>query len=495
MGVDLLDPAGLAKENRTHNCPLCDRTSLGPNVTQAANMAVANVSASVGALVSSINSLNTAFLTQSSAFIGSPPNPRGDRVNRIISGHGPMLPSSAHHVKGPLWNAATQIFGVQPTLSVAHQAASNIVEGRPALEGATQAYTEGAIGSAAPMAGNAAVRGIGRLTGLAGEGDAAARAAAAKAATGEPPTAEGLEDIGRQHYGDIEGWGVQYTNPHELEALRNSITENLYRAGVDPRTEGRVFKAIDTLTESRRGPTGVPDWTDIDHARKMLNNAMADVDPPTRRGAALAVQDLDRWLADPAAQVRAGVDPSVAPDLAAKAALARSYWHASKAAGAWDQLIEKANNSSNNRDVTFRNEVRKIVNNPRAHWQYPPEAIDLMREGLHRGFPQAVSHFVKNFDPHSSFGLFSAFLSHSALGSEGMLLPLAAMGARYIGRRPLARVEQRVPGLIAGQATGVSAAKPGAAHGDELHALYRPGGAAARPAGPGPRRAHPQRGP
>src|ERR1700747_3069586 len=54
-------------------------TPLGPVVTQAASMAVANVAASVGALVSAINSVDTVFLTQSSAFIGSPPNPQPDQ--------------------------------------------------------------------------------------------------------------------------------------------------------------------------------------------------------------------------------------------------------------------------------------------------------------------------------------------------------------------------------------------------------------------------------
>jgi opacity protein-like surface antigen len=67
-------------------------TPLGPVVTQAAGMAVANVSASVGALVSSINSVDTAFLTQSSAFIGSPANPQPDQEGggvwaRGVGGH------------------------------------------------------------------------------------------------------------------------------------------------------------------------------------------------------------------------------------------------------------------------------------------------------------------------------------------------------------------------------------------------------------------------
>src|SRR3984893_18672342 len=63
-----------------------------PVVAQAAGMAVANVSASVGALVTSINSANTAFLTQSSAFIGSPANPQPDQQGggvwaRGVGGH------------------------------------------------------------------------------------------------------------------------------------------------------------------------------------------------------------------------------------------------------------------------------------------------------------------------------------------------------------------------------------------------------------------------
>jgi opacity protein-like surface antigen len=63
-----------------------------PVVAQAAGMAVANVSASVGALIASINSVNTAFLTQSSAFIGSPINPQPEQQGggvwaRGVGGH------------------------------------------------------------------------------------------------------------------------------------------------------------------------------------------------------------------------------------------------------------------------------------------------------------------------------------------------------------------------------------------------------------------------
>ena len=67
-------------------------SATAPVVAQAAGMAVANVSASVGTLITSINSVNTAFLTQSSALIGSPANPQADQQGggawiRGVGGH------------------------------------------------------------------------------------------------------------------------------------------------------------------------------------------------------------------------------------------------------------------------------------------------------------------------------------------------------------------------------------------------------------------------
>src|SRR6266436_5595770 len=66
----------------------CGVRTKGPTVA----MAVAGVSASVNALTSSINTANTAFLTQSSALIGSPANPQPDQEGggvwaRGVGGH------------------------------------------------------------------------------------------------------------------------------------------------------------------------------------------------------------------------------------------------------------------------------------------------------------------------------------------------------------------------------------------------------------------------
>jgi opacity protein-like surface antigen len=64
----------------------------GSPLSPTVAMAVAGVSASVNALVTSINTANTAFLTQSSAFVGSPPNPQPDQQDggvwaRGVGGH------------------------------------------------------------------------------------------------------------------------------------------------------------------------------------------------------------------------------------------------------------------------------------------------------------------------------------------------------------------------------------------------------------------------
>jgi opacity protein-like surface antigen len=77
--------------------------------------AIANGSASVAAIVSSINSVDTAFLTQSSAFIGSPPSRQPDQQGggvwtRSVGGHvdyGASTTASNINLNGPLPGGVT----------------------------------------------------------------------------------------------------------------------------------------------------------------------------------------------------------------------------------------------------------------------------------------------------------------------------------------------------------------------------------------------------
>lgn len=345
--------------------------------------------------------------------------------------------------EGPVKNAAFQILGVQPGLSALHQGAENIAHDRPALEGVPGAYAEGAIGTAVPMAGAAAIRGLGRATGL----------IEPKAATKGPPTQEDLEGTARDRYQNIEKWGVYYTNPKELENLRDSIHGTLYNAGVDPRTEGRIFTAVDSLTQSRR-PNGTVDWTDIDHARKMLNNALSDRDPTVKRGAAIAIGELDKWIEDAGAQQRAGVDPAVAPALASTAKEARSYWRAAKAMEAWSRVQEKIDTASNP-ETARRTAVRQIITNPKANWQYPPEALELMRASLdNKGFLNTLNSFTKWFSPHSATGLITDFMTHHFAGPMGLAAPILSELVRRRVNAPLERTTEQVPRMIGAVPTG-----------------------------------------
>jgi opacity protein-like surface antigen len=84
--------SGSAAQAQCTSTGLNGLNAAAPVVAQAAGMAVANVSASVGSLVTSINSINTAFLTQSNAFVGSPANPQPDQLGggvwvRGVGGH------------------------------------------------------------------------------------------------------------------------------------------------------------------------------------------------------------------------------------------------------------------------------------------------------------------------------------------------------------------------------------------------------------------------
>ena len=66
----------------------CTSNGLTAPLPVGAAAAVAGVSTSVGSLVSSIHTADTAFLTRSSAFIGSPANPQRDQPGSGVRARG-----------------------------------------------------------------------------------------------------------------------------------------------------------------------------------------------------------------------------------------------------------------------------------------------------------------------------------------------------------------------------------------------------------------------
>lgn len=88
-------------------------------------------------------------------------------ISGLFSGAGWAL-FPAKFFQGPLKNLAFQAFGIQPAVSMGEKATQNIAADKPATEGLGQAYVQGAVGTAVPLAGQHMIQGI------AGAGKAAA---------------------------------------------------------------------------------------------------------------------------------------------------------------------------------------------------------------------------------------------------------------------------------------------------------------------------------
>jgi hypothetical protein len=351
----------------------------------------------------------------------------------------------AKFFEGPLKNAAFQIFGVQPGLAVGHQATENIMHGEAPLQGAGEAYTEGAIGTALPMAGAKAVGAIGAL----GKGTTAAQVLAKKQGR---YTANDLFDVSREHYADVKGLNITYPHQNELVRLRDQIHDDLYKAEGDARDQPNVFSAVDDLTQSRR-PNATVDFADIEHARGRLNGQLSSTDANTRRVARVAINALDDWLGDHQAQIRAGVAPDIADVVAQKMKQARAYWRAGKGMEAWDRVQARIDDAPNP-ETKRRAEIYRIVHNPRLHWQYPPEAIDLMRASLQKGFLNKVNEFTQWFSPHSATGLITDFMLHHFTGPMGLVAPVGSEVLRRHVQKPLEHTAEGVRHIIRHAPTG-----------------------------------------
>jgi opacity protein-like surface antigen len=106
--------SGSAAQAECTAAGLSGLSTTAPVVAQAAGMAVANVSASVGTLIASINSVNTAFLTQSSALIGSPANPQVEQEGGGVWARG----VGGHLGVGTTATAGNIVFGAPQTGSI-----------------------------------------------------------------------------------------------------------------------------------------------------------------------------------------------------------------------------------------------------------------------------------------------------------------------------------------------------------------------------------------
>jgi hypothetical protein len=307
------------------------------------------------------------------------------------------------------------------------------------VEGAPEAYVEGAAGTAAPMLG---VRAIGAAGKLLNRGEQTAQTAAQKP-IGER-TAQDMFDIAQDHYNDIKSRGIYYTNPEALQNFQTSLKEHLYDIGGDPRHEiggAGIFTALDDLTQSRR-PNGTVEFQDVDHIRKVISGYLSSNERNVRRIAGEAIEKLDDWLKDPQKQEAAGVPPELAGDVGAKAEQARAYWRAGRSMEAWDK-VQKDIDTANNPEGRAKTLVRQITLHPESHPEYTPEAIKFMEDSLDANrFSKAINKYTHFFAPHSPTAFILDFLAHHLAGPMG---GLGAAGTAALIEHRAGAAMKRVP--------------------------------------------------
>jgi hypothetical protein len=268
-----------------------------------------------------------------------------------------------------------------------------------------------------------------------------------------PVTHEDMETKAHEKYDALAQRKIEYPNVNELHSLQTKMRKTLYDAEGDSKDQPTVYDAINDIDKPREGGPGVVDFANIKHVRGRLNGELSSPHMNTRRIARIAIGEIDDWLGDHAAQERAGVDPANSQGIANDYKDARKYWHAAKGMAAWDAVQDRIDNATNP-ETKRRFEITRIVNNPKIHWQYPPEAIDLMKASLKKGFMDKVNAYTQWFSPHSATGLITDFMLHHFSGPMGLVAPIASELLRRHVQKPLERTTEAVPAIIRGAPTG-----------------------------------------
>jgi hypothetical protein len=350
--------------------------------------------------------------------------------------------------QGPLKQAAFQIFGVQPGLSVAHQVTENVEHDRPTLEGVPEAYTEGMAGTALPMAGQMAARKMAGLPAVTREPAEAPRdsnpdtyvknAQEWAQRTNRAPSAETLDDIGNAYRKRAEAAtksqmdarraerGEEMENPFVVDpefwpGLGGYMREQLTRRGYDPRRQPELFDAVDRMSGSRFGADHSADLVDINNYRDSLSDLLSHTDEATRRGASVARDMIDTTLK----HRLEGIDIAASRDMEA----ARQYNDVASAMRSWQRIVDRVN-LADDKQAEFRRAVSDIVLHPERYPQFPPAAIAGMQQMMKTGFLDVVSRITHIADPTTIKGIMFDFMMEHFLPGHGLIPMAINVGAR-----------------------------------------------------------------
>ena len=251
------------------------------------------------------------------------------------------------------------------------------------------------------------------------------------------------------NYAAARGLGVEI-KPASVSRLADDIASELQHEGYDKELVPHTFRALERL----RNPVGENvTVSDIDSARKLLNRAGAL--PVERDSTRRAISAIDDYMAnlDPA---DAAVNEHFVPRLQAQMAEARGNYAAAKRAEKLDEAQESAidraatSGSGANINNVMRQDIRKILNNPRQLRGFSDEEIKQMRQIVRGTKVGNVARLIGKLYPAGvvSGGL-SGLAAHAVAGPAAVPVTWGlGYGAKKLGDISTARNIAKLSNMV-----------------------------------------------
>jgi hypothetical protein len=260
----------------------------------------------------------------------------------------------------------------------------------------------------------------GRATG------AVAGAPAAKQGTRALLNSQELHDESRTAYQQLENAPLR-VRPDGMLNLHNAVNKALDQDAFDPMTAPLTYHFVDRLIDQR--PQQHPaKLRDIVNIHEKLGQISPQRDAKDAAAAGLARSEIRNWLEQNI--------PQTQPQLRN----ALGNWSAHKKSEELGTVEDVARHragvsgTGSNVQNTMRQEIRKILDNPRRARGYSPAQLAQMEKVVEGTVAENVARWAGRFAPtglHSTMGL--AFISHIMNSSLALVGAGAAYGAKKIG--------------------------------------------------------------
>jgi len=289
---------------------------------------------------------------------------------------------------------------------------------------------EGGLDRLKEAAKGAAVGGA--LGGVVGAGSGAL---ASRAARNAVASNDDLRTAASQAYQRADDAGVIFT-PEGMQRLNQDVQTTLADFGYHPQLQPRVGVV---LGELERLGTGNVTLKGVDQLRRIANAARMSADPSEQTLGRKLIDHIDDFV------VSARPGEVLAGDQAAGSAAireGRQLWGAVRKSEMLDDALGKADlraastGSGGNLDNATRQNVRRLLDNPRTRAGFTPDEVAAL-ESVVRGTPTQNSLRLLGKLSPSGNGLMAAMNAGAAGATGGLSLPVtgAAAAAKFAADR------------------------------------------------------------